>query len=74
MPPPVADQAVDLISRTALAAVAIPKTGANAHRLIVAIAFSIKSPSRDARGSDWMVGWEGMTVWKTIPHLNNLFR
>jgi hypothetical protein len=38
---PVAHRLVDLISRTALAAVAFPKTGANAHRLIVAIAFSI---------------------------------
>ncbi len=37
------DGLVDFISRTALAAVACPKTGANAHRLIVAIASSTKS-------------------------------
>jgi hypothetical protein len=40
-PQPVAYRLVDLICRTALAAVAFPKPGANAHRLIVAIAFSI---------------------------------
>jgi hypothetical protein len=41
LPPPVAYRLVDLISRTALAAVAFPKTGANAQRQIIAIAFSI---------------------------------
>ena len=40
-------RAVDLISRTALAAVACPQTGANAHRLIVAIASSTKSTARE---------------------------
>jgi hypothetical protein len=38
---PDASQIVALISRTALAAVAFPKTGGKAHRLSVAIAFSI---------------------------------
>jgi hypothetical protein len=38
-------QAVALASRTALAAVAFPKTGANAHRLIVETRFRIKSTS-----------------------------
>jgi len=39
-------RAVNLISRTALAAVACPKTEANAQWLIIAIASSIKLTAR----------------------------